>query len=530
MRLSKFFRIGALLLAFSQLTFAQDATQVLGASVRFRTMKNSLPMDEATKQQVIELEKKATEANAAQKYGDALKHMAHGVALMRKQPWTPLDAFKAALVIKAERLIFDPGETASVKLSQMFSLDEPIAEPLAVGLTLSRNRDGKSERIKDLKTIPETPANFTQGLTVSGALPADLKDGLYQMTLTLTPKTPSESNAAISRVMGIRVQRDLLAQNQLLKARLSDLSKTGGRPTDPRITIVETNPSASLFQKLSARAAYAATLVDLINTGELPLERFNLTDEIANAQASLDEIINNVSPLYKKRGDIHWAYYSAVDNSAQPYRFFVPNTYDPAKKWPLVVALHGMGGNENSFFDSYNKGVIKEEAEKRGYLIICPKGRGPADMYLGNAQKDVFDSLAHLRQLYNIDPDRIYLMGHSMGGYGTWITAVAQPELFAGLAPFSGGGIPPVVMGLKKIAHMPWFVVHGDADPTVNVEESRKIVKAGQALGIKIVYKEIPGGDHTNIVVPQFKEMFDFFDANKRQQPKAEAKAAGTGQ
>jgi predicted esterase len=495
-------------------------------SVGFRTLKNTAQMDEATKQQVADLEKKAVEANNAQKYGDAIKFMSQGMALMRKQTWTPLDAFKAALVVKPERLIFDPGETFNVKLSQLFTLDAPLTEPLAVSLTLNRTREGKTEPIKELQTMNEVAANFSQPLTVSGTLPPNVSDGTYQVLLSLKPKT----GEPMSRSMSIRIQRDLLAQANLLNARLADLQKTNGRLNDPRVLVYDANARTSPFHLYSARAAYAGKLIDLINANELPLDRYNLFEEIANAQTMLDQITSGRNPLFKKTGDLHWAYHSAVDNTPQPYRLFVPSTYEPQKKWPLIVALHGMGGNENSFFDGYAKGSLKEEAEKRGYLIVCPKGRGPADMYLGNAQKDVFDSLAHVRQLYNVDPDRIYLMGHSMGGYGSWTIANAQPDLFAAIAPFSGGGIPPVVMGLKKIAHIPWFVVHGDADPTVNVEESRKMVKAGKELGVEIVYKEIPGGDHGNIVVPQFKEMYDFFDAHKRQAPKAQAKAAGSGQ
>ena len=128
----------------------------------------------------------------------------------------------------------------------------------------------------------------------------------------------------------------------------------------------------------------------------MPLDRYNIAEEIANAHIMLDQLTTGRNPLFKKIGDIHWAYHSAVDNTPQPYRLFIPSKYDPQKKAPLIVALHGMGGNENSFFDGYNKGSIKEEAEKRGYLIVCPKGRGPADMYLGNAQKDVFDALERL--------------------------------------------------------------------------------------------------------------------------------------
>jgi predicted peptidase len=113
-----------------------------------------------------------------------------------------------------------------------------------------------------------------------------------------------------------------------------------------------------------------------------------------------------------------------------------------------------------------------------------------------------------------------------MGGYGTWSVAANNPDVFAALGPISGGGNPLVIAKLKGITNVPWIVVHGDKDPTVSVEESRKMVKAGEALGIKIKYMEVPGGDHGNVVVPAFKDIFDWFDANKRQVKEA-AKAAG---
>jgi hypothetical protein len=79
------------------------------------------------------------------------------------------------------------------------------------------------------------------------------------------------------------------------------------------------------------------------------------------------------------------------------------------------------------------------------------------------------------------------------------------------------------------IGHSGGIVIHGDKDPTVPVSESRKMVKAGEALGIKIKYIEVPGGDHSNIAVPNFNNIFDWFDAHKRQ-PKNAAKAAGGSQ
>jgi predicted peptidase len=192
------------------------------------------------------------------------------------------------------------------------------------------------------------------------------------------------------------------------------------------------------------------------------------------------------------------------------------------KKWPMIVSLHGMGGDENSFFAGYDNGAIRRVAEERGYIIVCPKGRGPYSMYLASAERDVIDVINEMKRGFSIDEDRVYLMGHSMGGYGAWSIAVDNPDLFAAIAPISGGGTPFSTPKLKAITHVPWIVVHGDNDPTVPVEESRKMVKAGKELGVEIKYIEVPGGNHGDVVVPAFKDIFDWFDAHKRR-PKAAA-------
>src|SRR5260370_1446827 len=104
-------------------------------------------------------------------------------------------------------------------------------------------------------------------------------------------------------------------------------------------------------------------------------------------------------------------------------------------------------------------------------------------------------------------------MGHSMGGFGTWSIAMGRPDLWAALGPFAGGGSPA---GMEKIKHIPQYVVHGDNDKTVNVSMSRTMVEAGRKAGAKIVYVEVPGGSHIDIVVPQFGPMLDFFASQSR--------------
>ena len=182
-----------------------------------------------------------------------------------------------------------------------------------------------------------------------------------------------------------------------------------------------------------------------------------------------------------------------MDQTLQPYRLFIPLSYDGSKPFPLIIALHGMGGDENSYFDEYGPGAFKVEAEKRGYIVLCPKGRLPASMYLGSAEKDVLDVIAEGQRAYRIDVNRIYLTGHSMGGFGTWSVAMNHPQVFAALAPVAGGGDP---MGMSKIAHIPQLVVHGDNDQIVSVERSRLMVEAAKKLNVELKYLEIPGGDH----------------------------------
>jgi predicted esterase len=512
-------RLSILALAFtalmSCLAFAQDAGQVLRTSVGYRTMKNSVTMNDETRKQVEDLETKARAANNNNQYGEALKHLTHGMYLMRNRKWTPASALTEGTVVKLESVIFDPGDTVKLTLTQMYTLDEPIEGKLKGALSIAVTKDGRQETLKELKQLADVEADFTKPFPIQAAIP-NLPDGNYEIVVKLFPKTGEE----IYKSNSIRIARDVNAQAALLKTRAAAVRKD----LESSYTLFNSPPMTTL-----AAAEYSATLIDLVNSGQMPVARTDLKTAIAEANALLDLIAKDVNPLNTRRGDIHWAYRSAVDNSLQPYRFYVPTNYDAKKKWPLVVALHGMGQDENSFFASYNNGEIKRIAEARGYLIVCPKGRAPASMYMGAAETDVIDVIKAMKRDYSIDDDRVYLMGHSMGGYGSWSIAVNHPDLFAAIGPIAGGGQPLVMMGLKKITHIPWIVIHGDKDPTVPVEESRKMVKAGEALGIKIKYIEVPGGDHINIAVPGFKDIFDWFDAHKRQ-PKAAAKAAGSSQ
>jgi len=478
-------RIGTVLLTVVALAvvplYAQDSSQVLALSVNYRTLKNTTQLDNQLRQELESIERQARAASQSRRYGDAMGHYHHAMALLRGQAWTPARALETALQLKTDRVVYDPGDVLRVQITQIFALENPMTGKLSGSLALNR----------ELKSFAELPGDFYDRPFMIEAVIPEIVDNTYRMTLTLTPS----NGEPIVKSATIRIARGATAQAAALKARVASVA-ADLKKRDP-------NGSPSAL----AAAEYSASMIDLPNAGP------DLLEQLTRASTILDKISNGQNPLRTMTGDFRWAYRSLEDNTLQPYRIYVPTNYDPTKAYPLVVALHGMGGNENSMFNGYGEGAIKREAETRGYIVVCPKGRGSSSMYTGTAERDVIDVLKQTMGDYTIDPDRVYLMGHSMGGYGTWSVAMNHPELFAALAPIAGGG---QTAGLSRIVHIPELIIHGDNDPTVSVEESRKMVRAATELGIEVKYVEVPGGDHSGVVVPHLKDVFDWFESHKR--------------
>jgi pimeloyl-ACP methyl ester carboxylesterase len=120
---------------------------------------------------------------------------------------------------------------------------------------------------------------------------------------------------------------------------------------------------------------------------------------------------------------------------------------------------------------------------------------------------------------YQVDPLRVYLAGHSMGGFGTWLVAARKPELFAAIAPMSAG--PPaqgdaLTALLEKVKPLPALVVHGAKDGIVPPEYSKKMVEAAQRAGLQVTYLEVPDADHLTIIGASFSAVLDFFDKHTK--------------
>jgi poly(3-hydroxybutyrate) depolymerase len=292
------------------------------------------------------------------------------------------------------------------------------------------------------------------------------------------------------------------------------------------------------------------------------------------------------------------------------YALFVPSKYDKEKKSPLIVALHGLGGNPQQMIRSRG---LTDEAEKYGYIVVAPMGynssgwygsqgpgggfggsgtgrpggfgtppgtvlssrvqddlkltdeqkkkieeiqkevdaqiqkvlteeqnkqlkdlkestgRGPGGGFGGRqdaprnlgelSEKDVMNVLEIVRKDYNVDEKRIYLIGHSMGGAGTWHLGTKYSDVWAGLAP-----IAPAAFGqpkdLDKIKHIPVFVVQGARDTLVRPEGTRRWVEKLKDLNVTHEYLELADGDHGNVVGIGMPKIFEFFEKQKKKEDK----------
>jgi len=227
-------------------------------------------------------------------------------------------------------------------------------------------------------------------------------------------------------------------------------------------------------------------------------------------------------------------------NARMPFSLFVPDNYDPARTWPLIVDLHGAGVTplQQMLFDG-----TTDFAQRDGYIVLAPMGFstfggwGPARgtpqavetadvnpetgaKWTTNAlsEHDALTALALVRGKFNVDADRVYLMGHSMGGFGTFFLGAKHNTVWAGIAPIAGGGVGPNAPA-DRLKALPVLVMHGSEDNVVRKESSRTAVRELQKAGGQHIYLEFPGKDHEFFIRrgrENLEKVFDFFNLVSR--------------
>lgn len=196
---------------------------------------------------------------------------------------------------------------------------------------------------------------------------------------------------------------------------------------------------------------------------------------------------------------------------------YLPQDYgrDAQRQWPLIVFLHGSGerGNDLQHLASIGLPQILQERSDLPFVAVSPQlplGEDWNDKdALINALVDWIDGQ------YAIDPQRVYLTGFSMGGFGTWALGLASPDRYAALVPVAGGwefGSEAVPSNICDLAAKPIWVFHGAQDEVVKPYQSEVLVKALQACGSQVRYSLLTKATHAAAGVLPYRdsELYDW--------------------
>lgn len=217
--------------------------------------------------------------------------------------------------------------------------------------------------------------------------------------------------------------------------------------------------------------------------------------------------------------------YIRASGESMSYRLLMPLDYDSTQRYPLAVCLHGGAGwgtdNIKQFDGSLEAQILCTPENRKKYpafLFVpqCPPGTSWGGVPgLQNVDSLVFEIIDSLEREFSIDSHRRYVMGHSLGGYGTWYFIGTRPEMFAAAIPSAGFGDPGFG---KLIANVPVWAFHGRLDRNVSVNGSRDIIQAMKQAGGNPRYTEYPDIGHgTWDSMKNNPELMDWLFAQRRE-------------
>ena len=211
-----------------------------------------------------------------------------------------------------------------------------------------------------------------------------------------------------------------------------------------------------------------------------------------------------------------------VDAAEYRYQVYVPRQFERSTTWPIVLALHGGGEYGVDGLSQTEVGLaraIRRRADRFPAIVVFPQSPpGGTPGFQGLGGRIALAALDRSLAEFNGDKARVYLTGLSMGGNGAWYLAYHHADRFAAVvvvcgfvAEFTGttsgvrypaivsaaGGDPHAAIA-ERVSRLPIWIFHGDADPTVPVDISRRMAAALKAAGANVQYTELPGVGHNS--------------------------------
>ena len=308
------------------------------------------------KAQIDEIDKQIADATRLGKNAELRRLMAKGTTLLAGRPWTDVLDYTNSVVLRTEHVVADSTKPYPVRLEQIYSPSIELTHSLTAHVSVRqrplprhkaerRPRPARSSRISERSKAWR--AICASRRTRFELDVHDVADGTYQLDIEV-PSTAIGRSARAPCSINLRKGLDELV------ARLEADAKKA--PEDLRADIL-----------------FPVDRMRNVNRARIELRTFDPDKDFAAAQAVATAARTGKNPFATKTGDFKRHYLLDTASEIIPYRMYVPTTYNGSRAYPLIIALHGLGGTEDAFFDNYDK-AFPPLAEQHGYIVAAPLG------------------------------------------------------------------------------------------------------------------------------------------------------------
>jgi pimeloyl-ACP methyl ester carboxylesterase len=453
---------------------------------------------------LMELEVEAAELRRQGRAGDALRTIARAWAVARGEEPSPRSEFLGSLVLRTDTVVCDPTRPLIGWLSQAFSAARPAGMELTARVRLAAPERagilevGPGETVGEPREIADLPADLIAEPVAVSLDAGAVENGIHLFTVEIL-----EGGEPVHRLTRfVHVVQGLDTARADILARLA------------RFRVREESRLSIIYPFEAARYQ---------NLGWEEPRSYDFPKLIAESRRLLEEVEAGREPLYRAMGyhDRHYLFEEA--GMIMPYAVYVPTSYDPAHSYPMVVLLHGGFGSPGYMLPRY----VPEPTESLGYILAAPMGYSPIGGYgieMGEtpeaerrarlSEKDVLNVIDQVNAEYSVDSDRVFILGHSMGGAGAWHLALSYPDRWAGIVPSACR--PPGKDNLKKLLQLPILAITGEGDnPQHLLPLMRQMAADMEELGSPCHrYLEVKDAGHASAgtVLPNLANIFEFFE------------------
>ena len=314
---------------------------------------------------------------------------------------------------------------------------------------------------------------------------------------------------------------------------LADIS-TGTATADLiNVAFRSDEPVRIRMDREQALAMLAGSIDRFFATVDLSKLTGGATETFAPGPGYYDRIYISDSPVVRETHES--GEYQGV---FQHYGLYIPTKYRPDEPNPATVWLHPRSSGNAHLAGAWVPGIIRQLGEYRGNVIISPSARGSSTWWVGRGHEDFRESWDDAMASYSIDPDRVYVAGHSMGGFGSYLVGLIYPDRFAAAFPIAGPTQPGGWLGvgdpiepqddndinaefmfnlLENARNLPYVIYQGTTDELVWYPGIARTALRFTELGYRHRFYTFPGQDHYSpLIVDEYADAARYLDTFRR--------------